>query len=109
VNPRNPQSDLSKTPILDMGRFSHEAVDIDPETGIAYLTEDDPSGISNTQDPTVPETGASFLYRFIPNNRAKRPGALRDGGRLQVMALEETGTTQTSTSKAGASRWSGRP
>lgn len=62
-----------------MGRFSHEAVDIDPETGITYLTEDDPSGISNTQDPTVPETGVSSLYRFIPNKRAKRPGALRDG------------------------------
>ena len=24
-----------------MGFFSHEAVDIDPATGIAYLTEDD--------------------------------------------------------------------
>ncbi len=92
VDPRRPQSDLSKTPILDMGRFSHEAVDIDPETGIAYLTEDDPSGISNGGDPAA-ETGASFLYRFIPNNRAKRPGALQDGGRLQVMAIDET--TQT--------------
>lgn len=92
VNPRDPQNDLSRTPILGMGRFSHEAVDIDPETGIAYLTEDDPSGVSNTGDPAV-ETGTSFLYRFIPNNKAKRPGALQDGGRLQVMAIDET--TQT--------------
>lgn len=92
VNPKNPQSDLSKTPIREMGRFSHEAVDIDPETGIAYLTEDDPSGVSNSGDPAA-ETGASFLYRFIPNNRARRPGALLDGGRLQVMAIDET--TQT--------------
>ena len=92
VNPKRPQGELSKTPIREMGRFSHEAVDIDPETGIAYLTEDDPSGISNSQDPAA-ETGASFLYRFIPNNRAKKPGALQQGGKLQVMAIEEL--TQT--------------
>jgi hypothetical protein len=94
VNPRDPQNELSRTPIREMGRFSHEAVDIDPETGIAYLTEDDPSGVSNGGDPAA-ESGASFLYRFIPNNRARRPGALQDGGRLQVMALEETNTTET--------------
>lgn len=88
VTPRNPQSDLSKTPIRAMGRFSHEAVDIDPKTGIAYLTEDDPSGVSNSGDPAL-ETGASFLYRFVPNNRAQRPGALQQGGRLQVMAVDE--------------------
>ncbi len=92
VNPRKPQNDLSRTPILDMGRFSHEAVDIDPESGIAYLTEDDPSGIANAGDPAA-ETGASFLYRFIPNNRAQRPGALQEGGRLQVMAIDQP--TQT--------------
>ena len=96
VDPRNPQNELSRTPIRDMGRFSHEAVDIDPETGIAYLTEDDPSGISNGGDPaTAPETGASFLYRFLPNNRKMAPGALQKGGRLQVMALEESSTTNT--------------
>ena len=92
VNPRNPQSDLSKTPITAMGRFSHEAVDIDSETGIVYLTEDDPSGNSNTQDPTA-DTGASFLYRFIPNNRSKRPGALLEGGKLQVMAIDKVPAT----------------
>ena len=92
VNPKFPQSDLSKTPIREMGRFSHEAVDIYPGTGIAYLTEDDPSGVSNTGDPAA-ETGASFLFRFVPRNRDKRPGALQDGGRLQVMAINEV--TQT--------------
>lgn len=92
VNPRDPQNKLSKTPIRQMGRFSHEAVDIDPETGIAYLTEDDPTGGSNTGDPAT-ETGASFLYRFIPKNRNKRPGALQEGGRLQVMTVDEI--TQT--------------
>ena len=79
MDPRNPQNNRSRNPIKAMGRFSHEAVDIDPETGITYLTEDDPSGIANGSDPAA-ESGASFLYRFIPNNRAKRPGALQDGG-----------------------------
>lgn len=92
VDPRNPQNDLSRTPIIEMGRFSHEAVDIDPKTGIAYLTEDDPSGISNTGDPAV-ETGASFLYRFIPNNKSQKRGALQDGGRLQVMVIDDVTKT----------------
>ena len=94
-----------------MSRFSHEAGDIDPETGIAYLTEDDPSSIANGGDPSA-ESGASFLYRFIPNNRAKRPGALEERGRLQVMALEETSTTDTNadfSSAGSAPRWSGSP
>jgi secreted PhoX family phosphatase len=107
VNPKDPQNDLSKTPIREMGRFSHEAVDIDPETGIAYLTEDDPTGVSNTGDPAA-ETGASFLFRFIPKNRSRRPGALQDGGRLQVMTIDET--TQTNADLYGrgqrvAVRW----
>jgi uncharacterized protein len=92
VDPRNPQSDLSKTPITAMGRFSHEAVDIDPETGIVYLTEDDPSGNANAGDPTA-DTGASFLYCFIPSNKMQRPGALQDGGDLQVMAIDEVPAT----------------
>ena len=41
VDPRNPENALSRTPIRDMGYFSHEACDVDPSTGIVYLTEDD--------------------------------------------------------------------
>jgi uncharacterized protein len=41
VDPNDPENDISRTPIQQMGYFSHEAVDIDPSTGIAYLTEDD--------------------------------------------------------------------
>jgi secreted PhoX family phosphatase len=83
-----------------MGFFSHEAVDTDAETGIAYLTEDDFRGSipddPNTEvvaDLTTSEgdtgTRVSFLYRFIPEDRSKRPGSLQKGGRLQVMTLEE--------------------
>ena len=52
----------------DMGRFAHEAVAVDPLTGIVYQTED-----------LSPNSG---LYRFIPN----MPGQLVKGGRLQILA-----------------------
>ena len=57
-------------PLVALGRFSHEAVAIDPRTGHVYLTEDD--------------RNKSGLYRFIPNDRSGRPGSLENGGRLQA-------------------------
>src|SRR5215211_6122873 len=100
VDPRNPENELSRTPIREMGFFSHEAVDIDPATGIAYLTEDDFRGdiVPNPKDEVVADTPTteggrgtrvSFLYRFIPNDPGQRPGALQNGGRLQVMTLDK--------------------
>jgi secreted PhoX family phosphatase len=56
-------------PILAMGQFFHEAVVIDPATGIAYMTEDN-----------GPKAG---FYRFIP----QAPGILKQGGRLQMMKV----------------------
>jgi secreted PhoX family phosphatase len=58
-----------------MGNFAHEAIDIDPGTGIAYLTEDDNRG--------------SSLFRFVPHDPHPRPGALRAGGVLQVLCVED--------------------
>ena len=55
-------------PLRAMGRFVHEAVAVDPTSGIVYLTEDRPTG----------------FYRFIPN----KPGALRLGGKLQMLAVD---------------------
>ena len=63
------------TPLKAMGRFSHEAVAIDPATGIVYLTED---------------AGSSALYRFTPD----RPGDLTSGT-LEAMGLEGTTTTES--------------
>ncbi|MGH9903431.1 MAG: alkaline phosphatase PhoX, partial [Pyrinomonadaceae bacterium] len=57
-----------------MGRFSHEAVAVDPATGVVYETEDaNPSG----------------FYRFIPAQPgfAGRPANLAAGGRLQMLAV----------------------
>ena len=82
---------LSDEPITDMGFFSHEAIGIDPRTGIAYLTEDDFRGdIPN--DPNEEVEGPSrsgFLYRFISNTRNLGPGAYLKGGRLQALAVDE--------------------
>ncbi|MEH6664693.1 MAG: alkaline phosphatase PhoX [Brevundimonas sp.] len=55
-------------PIRAMGRFKHEAVCIDPRTGVAYLTED---------------TGDSLFYRYLPEDRRN----LHLGGRLQALVL----------------------
>lgn len=55
-------------PLKAMGRFNHEAVAVDPQTGIVYQTEDRWDGL---------------IYRFIPN----KPGALHHGGRLQALAI----------------------
>jgi len=55
-------------PILDMGRFNHEAVALDPKSGVVYLTEDQSDGI---------------LYRFIPNT----PGKMLEGGILQALVI----------------------
>src|SRR5688572_22494830 len=53
-----------------MGRFSHEAVAVDPETWIVYETEDNGS--------------TSGFYRFLANV----PGALSEGGTLEMLAID---------------------
>lgn len=91
VDPRDPENEISKTPIRGMGFFSHEAAEVDPESGIVYLTEDDFRG-AIPSDPEFEVIGASrvsFFYRFIPNDTSQRPGALQQGGKLQAMAIEE--------------------
>ena len=59
---------VEPVPLKAMGRFDHEAVCVDPATGMVYLTEDKNDGL---------------FYRFIPTTR----GRLVDGGRLQAMAF----------------------
>ena len=74
VNPLDPENEMSKTPIYDMGRFSHEAGHVDPSTGIWYLTED---------------ASPSFLYRFTPHDRSQTLGSLQKGGILEAAAIDE--------------------
>jgi uncharacterized protein len=64
-------------PIKDMGRFSHEAVCIDPSTYYIYETEDGPS--------VNGDVGSGF-YRFIPEARGKDVN-LQKGGKLQMLRI----------------------
>lgn len=83
VDPNDPENELSRTPIKEMGLFSHEAVAVDPDTGIVYLTEDGDTD-ADPMDPSK-DTGGSFLYRFIPTDLSRKPGALQKGGTLQSL------------------------
>ncbi len=58
-------------PIRAMGRFVHEAVAVDPETGFVYETED--------------YNRRSGFYRFRP----RVPGSLRDGGALEMLTVRD--------------------
>lgn len=68
---------VDPVPLKAMGRFVHEAVAVDPDSGIVYETED-AWYVPGRED--LP--GAGF-YRFVPDE----PGRLAAGGRLQVMAV----------------------
>lgn len=59
---------VQAVPLRAMGRFNHEAVAVDPDTGIVYQTEDRLDGL---------------FYRFVP----AQPGALAAGGRLEALAV----------------------
>ena len=67
--PAAAEAPVEAVPLKAMGRFVHEAVAVDPATGIVYETED--------------RLIAGF-YRFIPKER----GVLRAGGALQMLAVE---------------------
>ncbi|MGH2614503.1 MAG: alkaline phosphatase PhoX [Thermomicrobiales bacterium] len=82
VDPADPESELSRTPIKEMGVFAHEAIGYDLDSGYIYLTED---GETELADDPRDDAGASFLYRFIPNDLSRRPGALQSGGTLQAL------------------------
>ncbi|MGF1600533.1 MAG: alkaline phosphatase PhoX [Thermosynechococcaceae cyanobacterium] len=57
-------------PLVAMGRFYHEAIAVDPSTGIVYQTED---------------RGDGLLYRFIPHE----PGNLKAGGVLEALKIKD--------------------
>jgi uncharacterized protein len=61
--------------LKDMGLFTHEAIAIDPATGIVYETEDN---------------GTAGFYRFIP----RVPGQLAQGGKLQMMKIQGQADTR---------------
>lgn len=60
---------VTPVPLVAMGRFNHEAVAVDPRTGIVYQTED---------------RADSLFYRFIPT----QPGNLQAGGVLEALKIQ---------------------
>ncbi|MBC8122254.1 MAG: DUF839 domain-containing protein [Gemmatimonadaceae bacterium] len=66
--PRLAPGAVTPVPLVAMGRFNHEAIAVDPATGIVYQTED---------------RGDSLFYRFIPT----QPRNLAAGGVLEAMRI----------------------
>lgn len=70
-------------PLKQLGRMSHEAAAVDPDTGIIYETED--------------QGNVSGFYRFVPARKPAKPGDLASmGGSLEMMAVTPTANYLTS-------------
>ncbi len=78
VDPVNVSSNAVPTPLDALGRFSHEAIAVDPNTGTLYLTEDasGPNGL---------------LYRATPSTPLGGYGSLRDGATLEALVALDGG------------------
>ena len=68
--PATADTPVTPVPLTEMGRFVHEAVAVDPRTGIVYETEDQ---------------GSCGTYRFVPNDRDD----LTRGGVLEMLAIKD--------------------
>lgn len=77
------------TPIEGLGRFRHEAVCVDPGSGIVYLTEDEGDG-------------HGLFYRFLPNDRTN----LHAGGRLQALAFKDAPEDGDARNWTDSPKWS---
>jgi secreted PhoX family phosphatase len=74
------------TPLLDMGRFSHEALMVDPLTGYVYETED---------------SGNAGFYKFVPHEYGK----LKVGGDLYMLKVKNQMNTNLSAAYALGTTW----
>jgi secreted PhoX family phosphatase len=62
------------SPIVEMGRFVHEAVAVDPASGHVYMTEDN--------------RNCSTFFRYVPADPSGGLGSLQRGGRLQAARIK---------------------
>ncbi len=76
VKPSSEPGLVDPVPLKAMGRFRHEAIAIDPNSGAVYETED---------------LGDGLLYRFLPKEKTN----LAAGGRLQALAMVDPNMTDT--------------
>jgi secreted PhoX family phosphatase len=71
--PADLEDGVDPIPIVDAGRFNHEAAAVDPVTRILYQTED---------------RSDSCFYRYVSHRRAIGFGDLQDGGSLYAMVID---------------------
>ncbi|MEU5152870.1 alkaline phosphatase PhoX [Glycomyces sp. NPDC021274] len=76
--PSAEEGETKPVPLKEMGRFVHEAVAVDPRSGVVYETEDQHT---------------SGFYRFLPNV----PGDLAEGGQLQMLKIVDSWNYDTRT------------
>lgn len=74
--PSSARSLVDPVPLIAMGRFNHEAVAVDPASGMVYQTED---------------RGDGLIYRFVP----AVPGQLARGGKLQALVVVDRPSLDT--------------
>ncbi len=83
--PASANSAVEPVPLKAMGRFTHEALAVDPKSGIVYETEDyNPAG----------------FYRFLP----KRKKRLAEGGTLQMLVVKGKPEYDTRSGQKGGVR-----
>ncbi|MFD6418833.1 alkaline phosphatase PhoX [Streptomyces sp. NPDC060194] len=76
VDPEDPHR-TGAVPLTAMGRFAHEAIAVDPRSGVVYETED------------AFERPFGLFYRFRPDRPLGGRGSLRAGGSLQAMRVPD--------------------
>jgi hypothetical protein len=81
--PASADAPVEPVPLRAMGRFVHEAVAVDPATGVVYETEDQTRGGFYRFLPTAPGTGG-------------QAPELAAGGRLQMLAVRDRRRYDTS-------------
>ncbi|MEU1804863.1 alkaline phosphatase PhoX [Streptomyces sp. NPDC019937] len=92
VDPYDPRR-TGAVPLTAMGRFQHEAIAVDPRSGVVYETED------------AFERPFGLFYRFLPRKPLGGTGSLRAGGKLQ--ALRVPGVADLSTVQEPGTSFSG--
>ncbi len=78
VDPYHNHRNTNPTPLTAMGRFEHEAVAVDPRTGIVYETEDADNDYAKS---------LGLFYRFLPAKPLGGYDSLRAGGVLEAMRV----------------------
>jgi secreted PhoX family phosphatase len=78
--PVNATDAVVAEPLKGMGRFVHEAIAVDANSGVVYETEDVRWSAAN--ETATPGSG---FYRYVPRTRER----LADGGQLQVLVVRD--------------------